>query len=129
MLDTDAIGGILAQVQDDGSETVTAYASRSLSRRAEVLRYSASVVDHIHHFCHYLLHFTLLSDLGSLVWIQNFKEPEGQLACWLEQLQEYTFTVVNRPGTQHRNVDALSRVPCNQCGRDNHVYSTDVQLL
>ena len=33
--------------------------------------------------------------------------------------------MVHSPGTQHRNVDALSRVPCNQCGRDNHEYSTD----
>ena len=57
------------------------------------------------------------------MWIQNFKEPEGQLARWLEWLQEYTFTVVHRPGNQHKNVDALSRVPCNQCGRVTHVYS------
>ena len=57
------------------------------------------------------------------MWIQNFKEPEGQLARWLERLQEYTFTVVHRPGNQHTNVDALSRVPCNQCGRVTHVYS------
>ncbi|KAL5479408.1 hypothetical protein EMCRGX_G022928 [Ephydatia muelleri] len=69
------------------------------------------------------VHFTLRTDHGSLVWIQNFKEPEGQLARWLERLQEYTFTVVHRPGNQHTNVDALSRVPCNQCGRVTHVYS------
>ena len=27
---------------------------------------------------------------GNTVWMQNFKEPEGQLARWLEKLQEYT---------------------------------------
>ena len=36
MIDIDAsdtgIGGILSQVQDDGSETVIAYASRSLTK-------------------------------------------------------------------------------------------------
>ena len=57
------------------------------------------------------------------MWIQTFKEPEGQLARCLERLQEYIFTVVYRPGKQHKNVDALSRVPCNQCGRVTHVYS------
>ena len=31
--------------------------------------------------------------------------------------------MVHRPGNQHKNVDALSRVPCNQCGRVTHVYS------
>ena len=130
MLDTDAsdtgIGAILSQVQDDG---VIAYASRSLSRQEQrycvTRRELLAVVEFIHHFRHYLLgvHFTLRTDHGSLVWIQNFKEPEGQLARWLERLQEYTFTVVHRPGNQHTNVDALSRVPCNQCGRVTHVYS------
>ena len=62
MLDINAsdtgIGGILSQVQDDGSETVIAYASRSLSRQEQ--RYCVthcellSVVEHIHHFRHYL---------------------------------------------------------------------------
>ena len=133
MLDTDAsdtgIGAILSQVQDDGGEAVIAYASRSLSRQEQrycvTRRELLAVVEFIHHFRHYLLgvHFTLRTDHGSLVWIQNFKEPEGQLARWLERLQEYTFTVVHRPGNQHTNVDALSRVPCNQCGRVTHVYS------
>eukprot|EP00731_Ephydatia_muelleri_P002224 Em0001g2224a len=112
-----------------GGEAVIAYASRSLSRQEQrycvTRRELLAVVEFIHHFRHYLLgvHFTLRTDHGSLVWIQNFKEPEGQLARWLERLQEYTFTVVHRPGNQHTNVDALSRVPCNQCGRVTHVYS------
>ena len=114
MLDTDAsdtgIGAILSQVQDDGGEAVIAYASRSLSRQEQrycvPCRELLAVVEFIHHFRHYLLgvHFTLRTDHGSLVWIQNFKEPEGQLARWLERLQEYTFTVVHRPGNQHTNV-------------------------
>lgn len=133
MLDTDAsdtgIGAILSQVQDDGGEVVIAYASRSLSWQVQrycVTRHELlAVVEFIHHFQHYLLgvHFTLRTEHGSLVWIQNLKEPEGQLARWLERLQEYIFTVVHRPGNQHKNVDALSRVLCNQCGRVTHVYS------
>ena len=133
VLDTDAsdtgIGAILSQVQDDGGEVVIAYASRSLSRQEQkycvTRRELLAVVEFIHHFRHYLLgvHFTLQTDHGSLVWIQNFKEPEGQLARWLERLQEYTITVVHRPGNQHKNADALSRVSCNQCGRVTHVYS------
>ena len=38
---------------------------------------------------------------------------------------EYNFTVIHKPGTQHGNVDALSRIPCRQCGRDNH-YLEDI---
>ena len=84
-----------------------------------------AVVNFNHHFRHYLLGqpFTLRTDHGSLVWIQNFKEPEGQLARWLERLQEYNFSVVHRPGVQHGNADSLSRIPCSQCGRKS--YSTD----
>ena len=38
------------------------------------------------------------------------KEPEEQMARWLEQPQEYDFEVVHRRGCSHVNADALSRV-------------------
>ncbi|KAL5474644.1 hypothetical protein EMCRGX_G026625 [Ephydatia muelleri] len=56
------------------------------------------------------VHFTLRTDHGSLVWIQNFKEPEGQLARWLERLLEYTFTVVHRPGKERGATPNLDEV-------------------
>eukprot|EP00731_Ephydatia_muelleri_P035359 Em0116g11a len=49
---------------------------------------------------------------GALQWLYSFKEPEGQVARWLESLAEYEFTVQHRPGKKHTNADALSRVPC-----------------
>ena len=64
--------------------------------------------------------FQLRTDHGSLVWLRNFKEPEGQLARWLECLQEYDFEIVHRWGRKHTNADALSRLLCRQCDRDNH---------
>ena len=64
--------------------------------------------------------FTLRTDHSSLAWLRNFKQPEGQLARWLEQLQELQFDVVHRRGTAHNNADVLSRLPCRQCGRDSH---------
>eukprot|EP00731_Ephydatia_muelleri_P009158 Em0004g1496a len=73
--------------------------------------------------------FTLRTDHGSLVWIRNFKEPEGQLARWLERLQEYNFTVVHRQGLRHCNADALSRVPCRQCGRDEDIESENTVMV
>lgn len=53
-------------------------------------------------------HFVLRSDHGSLAWLHNFKEPEGQLARWLQKLEEYNFTVVHRPGLKQCNADSLS---------------------
>ncbi len=40
----------------------------------------------------------------------SFKEPQGQIARWLEELSQYDMTVVHRPGSKHVNADALSRI-------------------
>lgn len=60
--------------------------------------------------------FTVRSDHAALQWLMSFKEPEGHLARWLEELQSYDFTVVHRAGVQHTNADALSHQPCAKVG-------------
>ena len=126
ILDTDAsdtgIGAVLSQCHADGKEHVISYASRLLTKpecnycvtRKELL----AVVTFLHHFCQYLIGtpFVIHTDHSALTWLQNFKSPEGQLARWIEKLQEYKFTVVHRPGWKHDNADAISRLPCMQCG-------------
>ena len=113
IVDTDAsdfgIGAILSQCQEDGKEHVISYASRLLTKpernycvmRKELL----AVVTFLHHFHQYLIGapFVIWTDHGALTWLQNFKSPEGQLARWLEKLQEYQFTIVHRPGLRHNN--------------------------
>ena len=130
ILDTDAsntgLGAVLSQVGPDGKEQAIAYASHLLSKverqycvtRRELL----AVVKFTHHFRHYLLgrRFILRTDHGSLSWIQNFRNPEGQLAQWLERLQELNFEVLHRKGSRHHNADSLSRLPCTQCGPLSH---------
>ena len=127
ILDTDAsdsgIGAVLSQKDDEGQEHVVAFASRSLSkaerRYCVTRRELLAVVVFTQHFRPYLLgrEFTLRTDHGSLTWLQSFRDPEGQLARWLEKLQQFNFNVVHRQGKSHQNADALSRLPCNQCGR------------
>ena len=119
-LDTDAsqsgIGAVLSQVQN-GTEKVIAYASRSLTkaeRRYSVTRLEMlAVVTFMRHFRHYLLgrHFVLRTDHSSLKWLRSFKEPEGQIARWLESMQEFDFEVMHRKGVLHNNADSLSRHP------------------
>ena len=127
ILDTDAsntgIGGVLSQLDEQGQEHVIAFASRTLSkserRYCVTRRELLAVVVFTQQFRPYLLgrEFTLRTDHGSLSWLQSFKEPEGQLARWLEKLQEFHFRIVHRPGKKHANADAMSRRPCDQCGR------------
>ena len=100
-----------------------AYASRLLSKqgrnycvtRKELL----AVVTFLQHFRPYLIGslFTIRTDHSALMWLQNFKQPEGQLARWLEKLQEFQFTIVHRPGRAHANADALSRQPVRHCSK------------
>ena len=88
ILDTDAsayaIGAVLSQVQE-GRERVIAYGSRCLDKpernycvtRREML----AVVYFTKYFKHYLLgrRFLLRTDHGSLSWLQNFRDPDGQI--------------------------------------------------
>ena len=127
ILDTDAsnvaIGAVLSQIGDDGQEHVIAYGSKLLTKgecqysvtRRELL----AVVVFTKYFRPYLLgrSFVLRTDHGSLQWLFNFKDPEGQVARWLEALQELNFEIVHRNGRSHNNADALSRIPYRQCGQ------------
>ena len=120
------IGDVLSQKKADGSECIIAYASKVLSKperrycvtRKELL----AAITFIKHFRPYLLGnpLVLRTDHCSLTWLYNFKNPEGQLARWLEALQEYNFSIQHRKGRLHGNADAMSRRPCTQCGRDGH---------
>jgi hypothetical protein len=56
---------------------------------------------------------------SSLQWLLNFKNPEGQMARWLEVLASFDMVVQHRPGKKHANADALSRLPCKQCNHCN----------
>ena len=130
-LDTDAsdyaIGAVRSQKQND-KERVVAYFSRTLTRsernycatRKEVL----AMVKSIEHFNYYLYgqKFRVRTDHSALQWLMSFREPQGQLARWLEKLQIYDFTVEHRSRSEHKNADALSRRPyadeiCKQCNR------------
>ena len=54
---------------------------------------------------------------------------EGQLVWWLEQLQEFEFTIVHRPGKMHRNADAMSRRHCSKDCPDTHTIVPDTILI
>ena len=128
ILDTDAsnfgLGGAF-QIQDD-VERVVAYCSRAL--RPSQRRYCTTKRDMLAavamciQFRSYLrgARFTLQTDHRSLVWLHRFKDTEGMMARWLHALQQFQFSIIHRPGSEHGNADGLSRAPsspCRQCTR------------
>lgn len=134
VLDTDAsndaIGGELLQIQNREERTIS-FASFSLTH--EQIKYCTTrkellaVVRMVRHFRHYLLgrHFVVRTDHSSLQWLMNFRNPQTQLARWLEELGQYNMTIVHRPGKQHQNADGLSRIPqTDLCGK----YRVDIKL-
>ena len=44
----------------------------------------------------------------------RFKNPGGQICCWLEALSDYDFIIQHRRGDRHSNADGLSRIPERQ---------------
>ena len=126
ILDTDAsnfaIGCVLSQVQD-GVEKVIAYGSKALSKEERnycvTRRELLAVVEFLKKYRHYLggRPVTVRTDHSSLRWLFNFKNPEQQLARWLEVCASFTLTIEHRPGNRHQNADGLSCRPCKQCGR------------
>ena len=91
-LDTDSSAeGVLQQMQD-GKLVVISYSSKAISAaernycisRQELL----AIVYHVDHFRCYLWgnHFIIRSDHASLRYLVSFKNPNGQLARWIDSL-------------------------------------------
>ena len=90
-----------------------------------------AVVRFTRQYRHYLLGkpFKIRTDHSSLTWLLRFKNADGQLARWLEELSQYDMTIVHRKGKIHSNADGLSRIPdtLNYC--DNYKAGIDVSDL
>ena len=119
ILDTDAsdksIGAELIQVQN-GQEKIISFASKVLTstqRKYCTTRELLAVIVFTRQFRHFLLgrHFILRTDHNSLTWLLSFKNIEGQLARWIEELSQYNITIQHRSGIKHSNADGLSRIP------------------
>lgn len=116
-----------------GEERVISYFSKSFSKsernycvtRRELLAIMLAV-KHFHPYL-YGRKFKIRTDHGALTWLMRFKNPEEQLARWLEILSTYDLTIEYRAGRQHLNADALSRRPClntgcTLCSRNENRY-------
>ncbi|KRZ04758.1 Retrovirus-related Pol polyprotein from transposon 17.6 [Trichinella pseudospiralis] len=117
VVDTDAsgdgLGAVLSQIIA-GQERVVAFASCTLSKperkycatRREML----ALVWALKQFRCFLYgrRLTVRTDHGSLTWLRNFKEPEGQVARWLSNWRNSTLKLFIVPA---ENITTLTRFP------------------
>ena len=145
VLDTDAsdeaIGAVLAQRGDDGEERVIAYGSRCLNPAERnycvTQKEMLAMVHFLGDFRAYLLGkpFVVRTDHAALTWLRSFKEPSGQVARWIQKMQEFDFETEYRPNPKHTNADALSRRPhrqhgeCPSCGDTVKRRSSRVNVI
>ena len=126
LLDTDAsdvgLGAVLSKLTDEGEKPV-AYGSRLCSgaeRNYNVTRRELlAVIFGLKTFRQYLLgrHFVIRTDHAALQWLKKTPSPIGQQARWVEQIEEFDYTIQHRPGAQHSNADAMSRRPPRSTNR------------
>ena len=136
ILDSDAsdggLGAVLSQVQY-GRERVIAYAARALSKaernysttRKELLALLWGT-ERFETFL-YGRRFLVRTDHSALQWLRNFKNPRGQVARWVERLNDFDFEVEHRPGQLHGNADGLSRFPWEEDACEK--IETDATLI
>lgn len=119
------LGAVLAQVQD-GKERVIAYASRGLhdterndqnysAFKLELLALKWSVTEK---FKDYLwgTTFQVFTDHRPLLHLRTAKLGAVEQR-WAAQLANFDFSLSHKPGVEHQNADALSRLPCATAAR------------
>lgn len=119
-LQTDAssygLGAVLTQEFEEG-EKVICYLSRSLTKQEMKLSVTEkeclAVIWSVEKLRHYLdcVHFKVITDHASLLWLHNVKDPQGRLARWQLRLQQFDFELIHRKGKFHIVPDFLSRSP------------------
>jgi len=131
-----ALGCVLSQ-GDKGNKKSIAYASRVLN--SSEINYSTIekeclvIIFGIKHFRPYLWgkKFKIITDHRPLVWLFNVSDMNSRLARWRMLLQEFDYEIVYKPGSEHNNADALSRIcviksesvlPFEQFMNNNNIY-------
>ena len=111
-----AMGTVLAQTQN-GTESVICYASKSFSKAqsqySNTKRELLAIVNFTRHFKLYLLErkFQNVTGHRALHWFDNFEDPDGVTARWLEKLAAFEYETVHRSEKSVRHADSMSKIP------------------
>ncbi len=110
------VGGVLSQLQADGTNRALGYFSKKL--KGAECRYSATdkealaVVLTCRHFHHYLWGtiFTIVTDHQPLVTIFKRKTKSPRMNKWILEMREYQYTVEYLKGKKNVVANHLSRL-------------------
>ena len=114
---SEGLGAVLSQ-EINGEEHPVVFLSRKLTSAernyAVVERECLAIKWALDSLRYFLLgrKFRLVSDHAPLTWMRQNKHTNARVTRWFLSLQEFNFVVEHRPGRQHQNADALSRVHC-----------------
>ena len=145
ILDTDSsdksVGSVLSQEQD-GREKVIAYMSKAINKHEQLFcttrKELLAVMYALRTFHSYLYGQPVLlrTDNSAVSWLRQLKNPTGQVARWIQEIETYDLTIQHRPGLSHKNADALSRKPCKVCERQEKLsteasaeHDTDEEII
>ncbi|XP_026289200.2 uncharacterized protein K02A2.6-like, partial [Frankliniella occidentalis] len=114
------VGAVLAHTFPDGEKPIE-YASRALSKAeknySQTDREALSIVFAVKKWHNYLCgrHFTIITDHKPLLGLFGTDKPmptmiSPRVERWLIMMGCYSYTIKWRPGKQHGNCDALSRL-------------------
>ena len=129
-LHTDAcgtgLGAVLYKTQEDGTEAVIAYASRSLNKaeshypahKVEFLALKWAVVEKFHEYL-YGLTFDVYTDNNLLTYILTTTKLDAASHCWVTSLANYNFQLHCQARMTNIDMDALLRVSWLGCMPDN----------
>lgn len=110
-----AIGGVIAQIDDNGFPKPVAFASRKLNQAEKV--YSTTekevlaIIFTVGYFRPYLYgkKFTIYTDHASLTHVLKLKDPTGRIARWALTLSDFNYETKYITGKCNRVADFLSR--------------------
>ena len=114
------MGAVLSQVQD-GRERVIAYMSKAMNKHEQLYcttrKKLLAAVTALRTFHSYLYGQKVLprTNNSAVSWLRKLKNPTGQVARWIQEIETYDLVVQHQAGLKHTNADALSRRPCRVC--------------
>lgn len=111
------IGAVLKQTQTDGTQKPVAYFSRRLSDAQKLKKAiyieSLAIREAIRYWRFWLIgrHFTVITDHKPLQYLNLKARPDQELGDLANELLQFDFDILYRPGSDNYEADCLSRNP------------------